>query len=314
MRDDGRAGGAYYHLINRTAGTRRDRPFGDVEKAEFVKLLLRLSTFYTIEIIGYCVMSNHYHLIVWAPDKEPEQAEILRRFRKFYPDRDPPEAGSPQMATLARRMRDFSDLAKHLQMRYASWYNRTRPVRRRGALWADRFKSLLLQGSRNHPAVWNCLAYVEMNPVRAKIADDPADYRFSSWGRYCGSGKHPFQGNLTRHLRRTVERERARLPAQALIAEFRARLAADTALAIGGDLEDAAAAADDARVEPDFWLRADRRVRYWTDGAVIGSKSFVREIYAQHFGEDRAKRHRFGRGRGDDGTILFSMRRPLADL
>jgi hypothetical protein len=60
IRDDESQNGAYYHIMNRAAGTRDDRPFGDVEKEEFVKLLHRLATLYTIEVIGYCVMSNHY--------------------------------------------------------------------------------------------------------------------------------------------------------------------------------------------------------------------------------------------------------------
>lgn len=310
MRDDRSDSGAYYHLMNRTAGTSGDRPFGDIEKEKFVKLMRNLAVFYTLEIVGYCVMSNHFHLVVWAPQDMPDEAEALRRFELVYPKRIPPERGSDELTRLRHRMRDFSDFSKQLQMQFTAWFNRTRPQRRRGGLWRGRFKSVLLEGSRQHSAVWNCLAYVELNPVRAELVDDPADYRFSSWGRFCGSGKHPFQGNFTRHLRRTVCREMQALSAAELATEFRSRMAAAIELKRSGDREDAAFAADEARIEPSPWLRADRRVRFWTHGVVIGSKSFVMERYAQLYGQEKAHRRRFGRGTGADDGILFAMRRP----
>jgi hypothetical protein len=43
IRDEENQNGAYYHIINRAAGTRDDRPFGDVEKEHFVKLIHQLA-------------------------------------------------------------------------------------------------------------------------------------------------------------------------------------------------------------------------------------------------------------------------------
>ena len=53
------------------------------------------------------------------------------------------------------------------------------PYPQRGILWADRFKHTLLGDSR---AVWQCVKYIQMNPVRARIVSNPADYRFCSYG------------------------------------------------------------------------------------------------------------------------------------
>ena len=313
IRDDNSQNGAYYHFTNRTAGTRDDRPFGDVEKEHFVKLIHKLATFYTIEIIGYCVMSNHWHLIAWVPHDKPTETQAVKRFTQFYPRLEAPDFGTPEMESLQVRMRDFSDMVKMLQMRFTTWFNRTRPIKRRGTLWANRFKSVLLEGTRDHSAVWDCLAYVELNPVRAKMVDDPADYRFSSWGRYCGSGTHPFQGSFTRHLRRTALRELGQLTAADVLVEFRAKLAKTIALARSGDHNDAAAADEEARIAPSLWVQANRRIRFWSNGAVIGSKAFVQEQYGRQYGAEQAREHRYGRGLGCDGNILYAMRRPAAE-
>jgi hypothetical protein len=42
---------------------------------------------------------------------------------------------------------------KDFQQQYTNWFNRTRPRGRRGRLWADRFKSVILESGR---AVWEC--------------------------------------------------------------------------------------------------------------------------------------------------------------
>ena len=45
-------------------------------------------------------------------------------------------------------------------------------------------------------ALWNCLTYVEINPVRAGLAESPDDSRFCTWGRVVGGGAHPSADNL----------------------------------------------------------------------------------------------------------------------
>jgi len=39
-----------------------------------------------------------------------------------------------------------------------------------------------------------------MNAWRAGLVDDPADYRFGSWGEWCATGTHPFADNLEKHI------------------------------------------------------------------------------------------------------------------
>jgi putative transposase len=76
------------------------------------------------------------------------------------------------------RLRDISYFMKDLQQRFTQWYSNNRD--RRGTVWADRFKRVLLEGEAGNSAVWNCIKYIERNAVRAGIVNDPAAYRYCS--------------------------------------------------------------------------------------------------------------------------------------
>ena len=66
---------------------------------------------------------------------------------------------------------------RYLEHRFAVWYNHTRPVRRRGAVWAGRFHNTIVEGGE---ALGKCVAYVERNAVQAQIVRRAEDYRFCS--------------------------------------------------------------------------------------------------------------------------------------
>ncbi|NOY82909.1 MAG: hypothetical protein GXP31_18075 [Kiritimatiellaeota bacterium] len=307
----------YYHLLNRVAGERSFFPFGDVEKEQFFRLALHLTKLYTVELLSLVVMSNHYHIVCAAPTAPPGKEEIQRRWRAYYgekkiiePNWDDPDV----VAAWGARMRDIACFLKDLQQRYTSWFNRTRPTRRRGTLWADRYKNVILEGET---ALWDCIRYVEMNPVRARICADPAEYRFSTWGRFAGSGRHPFRANVVRHLRRYLG-ERARgWTGTRVLAELNADMAR-VAASERGETEETFAAEGAGRKAPAFVLTVRRRVRYWSDGAIIGSKLFVRNLGAELINRERAPKKRLARSRspGGGGTLggLYSWRLLRVDV
>jgi len=176
---EGIEAGTVYHCFNRTAGMRYDRKFGDVEREFFVRLLKKLSRLYTVEVIAYTVMSNHFHLVLFAPAAEPSEAEARRRYNAYYKGKDALLEDDPRMAKVQARLRDFSQFMKDLQHIFTSWYSRgaqrqdgpgcasssasegrastfrTRAVRRRGSLWADRYKSTILGDGM---ALWTALS------------------------------------------------------------------------------------------------------------------------------------------------------------
>lgn len=59
---------------------------------------------------------------------------------------------------------------------YVVYFNKT--YKRTGTLWEDRYKSSLVQFEFY---LLNVYRYIELNPVRAGMAEDPADYSFSSY-------------------------------------------------------------------------------------------------------------------------------------
>ncbi|MCH8539717.1 MAG: hypothetical protein LAT58_02990, partial [Opitutales bacterium] len=65
------------------------------------------------------------------------------------------------------------------------WYNSE--YRRYGPLWSEKFKSVLVEGRANVLKV--VAAYIDLNPVRAGLVDDPAKYAYSGYGESVMGGE-----------------------------------------------------------------------------------------------------------------------------
>lgn len=72
---------------------------------------------------------------------------------------------------------------KGLLIRFTRWFNRVHS--RKGTLWEERYKSVIVQSS---VAARTMAAYIDLNPVRAGMVEDPVDYRWSSYGEAMGRG------------------------------------------------------------------------------------------------------------------------------
>ena len=81
------------------------------------------------------------------------------------------------------RMHDLSEFMKTVMQRFTKWFNRTHG--RTGNLWEDAFKSVIVEDGY---AAKTIAAYIDLNPVRAGMVKDPADYRWSSYGEAIGGG------------------------------------------------------------------------------------------------------------------------------
>jgi len=283
----------FYHLYNRVAGDEHYLPFGASEKEHFTRLLHKLSIFFTIRVVSYQVMSNHFHLVAHAPGEPPSPEEVCRRYQAYYQGKRKLDPTDPYCRVLAERMRDISWFMHDLQQQFSSWFNRTRSTRRRGSLWAERFKHTLLG---NAQAVWQCIKYIEMNPVRAGMVPNPADYRFGSYGYWSAVGHHPFEHNVNEVL----------LPWLEGIYPFKSVKQLHTVL------QDTFTELTGIQVEPDkklsrFVTQIDRRVRYWVDGLLIGSELFIQEMISRSGGNLRPRERGLTFARGPDEKRIEAL-------
>lgn len=305
--------GTYYHIMNRISGLPGEFPFDDVEKEKLVRLIREWSHYFTVEPIAYQIMGNHYHLVCYSPgeDEKLSAPKAAERHNRFYGGKAPALAASdPDCERIAERMRDVSAFVGQIQQVFSCWFNRTRAARRRGSLWADRFKTVILE---RETALFNCIAYVELNCCRAGMVDDPAEYRHGSWGWWCATGKHPFAANLEKHVpayegefcrSKTLDTIQHRLRA------FIAETLAEERRQREHTPKEIAASKPKADHEPPLATRASRRLRHWSDGLIIGSKSFVREVAAAFMGRSQAETHRMQPlSRPEEATEVFSWRR-----
>lgn len=301
--------GCIYHICNRHSGGKDELLFTDVDKEFGIKLLKRLCDFYLLEVISYCFMGNHVHFILYAPAEPPSLQDAARRHNAFHGKTTlelSPELHPGRCEAVARQIIDISQFMAVFQQRFSCYFNRTHS--RRGRLWADRFKSTILEGGS---ALWNCAKYVELNPVRAGIVDDPADYRFSSWGRYCGSGKHLFAKNFHKHMKTgTPTCEMHHFSFDEVCTLFRTELArtiaSEKAEATDADIKDAM---DKAKRGDSMPVKFLRRTRHWVDGTIIGSKAFVQEVACQFEDQKKVLKKQLSCGKTPAGETLHCFRR-----
>ena len=132
-------GGYCYHVINR--GNARQDVFHKPEDfAAFARLLSEASERLPMRLVGWCLMKNHFHLVLW-----PHHDGDLSRWMQWL-------------------------LTAHVR-RYHKHYNSS------GHVWQGRFKAFPIQRDEHLLSV---LRYVERNPLRAALVERAEDWDWSS--------------------------------------------------------------------------------------------------------------------------------------
>ena len=189
-----------YHLVSRVA--HRAFFFDAEEKRRFVDLLMRAVEFSGVKLLGWCVMSNHFHIFIYLPEEEPlTDEQLYGRIRALYRgpqlvqaishwDELKKEADEESAAgvTCGSRFEDFKNRLRGRMfhtgefMRTLKQYLTNSFNGRRvhcGTLWETRYKVKV-----SRPTVKDMseqLAYVDCNPCEAGICGNPADYAWSGW-------------------------------------------------------------------------------------------------------------------------------------
>ena len=278
---------AVYHCISRTVGG--EKLLDEACREKLSEILMSLSAFCGLEVITYCMMPNHFHLLIRVPEhRELSDEELLGRAEGFYGKKGLlsclAREGIEQRGkidahvreTLLGRMGDLSVFMKEFKQRFSRWFNRH--ADRFGTLWAERFKSVLVEDSPG--ALQTVASYIDLNPVRAGLVEDPKEYRHCGYAAaVCGGNGRVRRGLMgflegktwaeaaaqyrTGLLLRSAESGHSRK--RALDRETIRRL-----LKEGG------------RLSPAEVLRL--RIRHLTDGVVLGSREFVDGVFERYRG------------------------------
>ena len=299
---------SYYHCLSRVVDRRFI--FGDEEREFAVALMRKLEAFLGLRVVTYALMSNHFHLLVEEPDREAlpplDRATLLRRLGYLYDrftvesvreelDRAAATGNAVWMAQILgryeRRMGDVSIFMKEFKQRFTQWYNRR--MGRKGTLWEERFKSVLVEG--HEKALMTVAAYIDLNAVRAGMVERVEDYRWCGYASAVAGNRWAREG-LGRILRHSplVSGEDWETNWEATAPVYRLWLydqgEAPEVEDEGGKIRKVRKGFSSAEVEAErerggkMPLRQviRLRVRYFTDGAVLGGAAFVESVYARH--------------------------------
>ena len=326
---------AFYHCVSRIVN--RDFVLGDAERDKLVEYMRTYEQLYGLRVLSYCIMSNHFHILVEVPQRPveadlPGDAALVAKVRECLGDKlanglewelsHHRGQGNLQAAEALReswfgRMWNVSTYMKVVKQRFSQWFNGKHA--RRGTLWEDRYRSVLVEGVGQ--ALRAMAAYIDLNPVRAKICDDPKDYRWCGYAEAVAGGTEAreavtFLTALNPHGGMKPDAETMK-PKEALrrwrchlfgIPESEARQAEETAKQEQGMAEvfrqriprekALEVLAKGGKLSQADYLRC--KVRYFSDGAVLGGKNFVEGIF-------QSCRDRFGPKRKDGARPLRGL-------
>ena len=136
----------YPHHVILRGNNRQDIFLSAADYQRMLDLLFEHSRAQKVDVHAYVLMGNHLHLLL-----TPQQDQAL-----------------PKMMQSVGRS-------------YVQVFNRVHA--RTGTLWEGRYRSTLIQTDRYLLA---CMAYIDLNPVRAHMVAQPEDYVWSSFGHYAG--------------------------------------------------------------------------------------------------------------------------------
>jgi putative transposase len=326
-----------YHVMSRTCGG--EVFFDDVEKEALRRVIWRMAEFSGIKVVTYCLMGNHFHLLVEVPHRQtwlqrfegPDgEAKLMQHLGILYSRaylgllrdeladlraRGMTVLAAQRIESLKKRFCDLSLFVKEVKERFSRWLNKRRG--RKGTLWMDRFKSVVVEG-KGEP-LRTMAAYIDLNPVRAGLVADPKDYRWCGYAEALGGSRRAQRG-LCKALSKPVDGWKSAGAAAAyrclLHDEGREVKDAQNEKVVrhGVSVESARAVLETkGKLSPAELVRL--RVRYFTDGVVLGSKEFVETIFTAQREDFSPKRKLGGRRIAESEAPFYTLRhlrvRPL---
>lgn len=136
------------------------------DKNKYLKVLRDTKKEFDLSILSYCIMNNHSHFLIYSEN-----------------------------------INELSNFMHKVNMLYAMYYNKK--YNRVGYVFRDRYK---LQPIKNEGHLLSCIKYIHNNPVKAKICDNPEQYKYSSCTRNEFENKHIWQ-KIDELLQNTIKED-----------------------------------------------------------------------------------------------------------
>ena len=334
-----------YHVVSRVV----DRQFrlGDAEKEAFVGMMKAFAAFHQVEILTFCVMGNHFHLLIRVPERpagldlplenvmELWQGAVgvawikgMQRQFEIYRQNGSEAAIEEWRQEMLGRMFLLSAFMKSLKQRFSTWYNRRNG--RAGTLWEGRYKSLIVENEEK--ALRMMATYIDLNPVRAGITDDPGNYRWSGYAEAM-TGKAAAMERIAQIIGATGDRVHGRklgaaAPVETAAVKKRRQLRAlihyrqmlgiagrPRATEAGKVIRRGVSAKVQARLDSETGVRREqlmKRVRHFTDGVILGSREFIDGWFQRNRewfrGKSRTERKTGARKIGNEWKGVYNLR------
>ena len=188
-----RQANTYHHLISRIA--HRVYFLKDEERNDFVEMMRRVADFTGIQLVAWCVLTNHFHILAFLPEEIGlTEEEVLRRYgvlkgvaarkkleTQFAQWREGGENGKEriqeELEKIKNRMYDVGEFMKILKQWFTVEYNR-RYVHV-GTLWESVYHDKVIKNEGE--SVARIAGYIHLNPIRAAAMDRFDGYAWSSF-------------------------------------------------------------------------------------------------------------------------------------
>lgn len=130
----------YFHVI--TQGINKSYIFdSSTDIKYYIKSMYDIKEKYNIEIIAYCIMNNHAHILI--------KSAVIKNLSKYM---------------------------HNLNTRYGCYYNKK--YKRVGYVFRDRYKA---EGIYTEGHLYSCIKYIYANPVKAGLCNKPEEYLYSNY-------------------------------------------------------------------------------------------------------------------------------------
>ena len=296
-----------YHCISRVVG--QQKLFTDAIKEKIQEIIINAAHLHGIHLINWTILSNHIHILVVVPGSDLKvplsKSSLLKAVKALYSESyltdlkqqfkraeklDAAAEGQLAVQRILDRYEtnrgNLSEFMKEVKQRTSLYVNKR--LKRYGTLWDGRFKSPIVENTAE--AILAVSTYIDLNSVRAGITDRPENYRWCGYAAALAGNPVAKRGLASIYA---ICQGNSRIPSWASVrADYRQYLFEKGLEVLADDTSGSKGRRGFSAAEVEQTIRENgvmplhevicHRVRYFSDGVVIGSAGFVEQVFQTH--------------------------------